>query len=196
MCEPVSIGMAAVAVVGGVMAAKDKAKGEGNAEDAQRRTAQEQVKQTNMANANLQLTAQDRGDEARAQLAEVNMQALKNRGTINAAIGESGLSGNSMKRVANSVENEASQQRMAITDNYKRDYGSIFANQIANTENTKSALRGQAQVIKTSGLSHALGIVSAGGQGYAQGAALKGQLNNNKVTGESTGTAQGGNKNG
>ncbi|WGH28301.1 DNA ejectosome component [Pseudomonas phage 10P302A] len=184
--------MAAVAVVGGAMAAKDKAKGEGAAEDAQRRTAREQVKQTNMANANLQLTAQDRQEEARAQLAEVNMQALKNKGTINAAIGESMLSGNTMKRIANSVDVEASQQKMAITDNYKRDYSSIFANQIANTENTKSALRGQAQVIKTSGLSHALGIVSAGANGYAAGASLKGQLNANKATGQSNGSARGG----
>lgn len=192
MCEPVSIGMAAVAVVGGAMAAKDKAKGEGNAEDAQRRTAREQVKQTNMANANLQLTAQDRQEEARAQLAEVNMQALKNKGTVAAAIGESMLSGNSIKRIANSVDVEASQQKMAITDNYKRDYSSIFANQIANTENTKSALRGQAQVIKTSGLSHALGIVSAGANGYAAGSSLKGQMNANKATGQSNGTAKGG----
>lgn len=193
MCEPVSIAMAAVAVVGGVMAAKDKAKGEGNAEDAQRRSAREQVKQTNMANANLQLTAQDRQEEARAQLAEVNMQALKNKGTIRAAIGESMMTGNSMKRVAQSVDNEASQQRMNITDNYKRDYQSIFANQIANTENTKSALKGQAQVIKTSGLSHALGIVSSGANGYAQGQAMKGS-GGSKSTGESTGTAQGGQK--
>ncbi|WYW04241.1 internal virion protein [Pseudomonas phage vB_PpuP-Kallioja] len=192
MCEPVSIGMAAVAVVGGVMSAKDKAKGEGNAEDAQRRTAREQVKQTNMANANLNLTAQDRQEEARAQLSEVNMQALKNKGTIRAAIGESMLSGNSMKRIEQSVDNEASQQKMAITDNYKRDYQSIFANQIANVENTKSALRGQAQVIKTSGLSHALGIVSSGANGYAAGASLKGQMNANKTTGESNGSARGG----
>lgn len=192
MCEPVSIGLAAVAIVGGAMAAKDKAKGEGNAEDAQRRQAQEQVKQTNMANANLNLTAQDRQEEARAQLTEVNMQALKNRGTINAAIGESGLSGNSMKRISNAVENEASQQRTAINDNYRRDYQSIFTNQIANVENTKSALRGQAQVVKTSGLSHALGIVSAGANGYAAGASLKGQMNTNKATGQSNGTAQGG----
>lgn len=194
MCEPVSIGMAAVAVVGGVMAAKDKAKGEGNAEDAQNRTAREQVKATNMANANLNLTAQDRQEEARAQLAEVNMQSLKNKGTITAAIGESGLSGNSMDRIKNSVDNEASAQRMAITDNYHRDYASIFTNQIANVENTKSAIKGQAQVIRTSGLSHALGIVSAGAQGYSAGAALKGQMNANKATGDSTGTAQGGKK--
>jgi hypothetical protein len=119
------------------------------------------------------------------------MQALKNRGTIRAAIGESGMSGNSMKRIQNSVANEASQQKMSITDNYKRDYSSIFANQIANTENTKSAIRGQAQVIKTSGLSHALGIVSQGAQGYAMGSSMKG-TGGSKPTGESTGTAQGG----
>ncbi|QNJ57475.1 internal virion protein B [Pseudomonas phage Waldo5] len=189
MCEPVSIGMAAVALVGGVMAAKDKSKAEGAAEDSQRRTAREQVKQMNMANANLNLTAQDKAEEARKQLTETNMQALRNRGTIRTAIGESGLSGNSMRRIEQSVENEASQQRMSITDNYHRDYQSIFANQIANTENTKSAIKGQAQVIKTSGLSNALGIISAGANGYAQGAALKGSKSS-----DSTGTPQGGKK--
>lgn len=192
MCEPVSIAMAAVSVVGATMAAKDKAKGEGNAEDAQRRTAREQVKQTNMANANLNLTAQDRQEEARAQLAEVNMQALKNKGTINTAIAESGLSGNSMKRIANAVDNEASNQRSGIVDNYRRDYSSIFTNQIANVENTKSALKGQAKIIKTSGLSHALGIISAGAGGFAQGQSIAGANKSSKETGQSNGTAAGG----
>ena len=188
MCEPVSIAMASVALVGGVMQAKDRARAEGNAEDAQRRTAREQVKQMNMANANLNLTAQDKADEARKQLTETNMQALRNRGTIRTAIGESGLSGNSMRRIAASVDNEASQQRMSITDNYHRDYQSIFANQVANTENTKSAIKGQAQVIKTSGLSNALGIISAGANGYAAGQSMTG----GKSGSQSNGTAKGG----
>ncbi|QNJ57525.1 internal virion protein B [Pseudomonas phage PlaquesPlease] len=188
MCEPVSIAMASVALVGGVMSAKEKSKAEGAAEDAQRRTAREQVKQMNMANANLSLTAQDKAEEARSQLTETNMQALRNRGTIRTAIGESGLSGNSMRRIEQSVENEASQQRMSITDNYHRDYQSIFANQIANTENTKSAIKGQAQVIKTSGLSNALGIISSGANGYAMGSSIKGSSKSS-----SNGTPQGGN---
>lgn len=197
MCEPVSIGMATVAVVGATMSAKDKAKGEGAAEDAQRRTAQEQVKQTNMANANLSLTAQDKQEEARKQLSQINLQATRNRGTIRAAVGESGLSGNSMRRIQNSVENEASNARTDVVDNYHRDYQSIFANQIANTENTKSAIKGQAQVIKTSGLSNALGIISAGANGYAAGASLKGQMNSNKAAATaSNGTPAGGKANG
>lgn len=190
MCEPVSIGMAVVAVVGATMAASEKAKAEGNAEDAQRRDAREQVKQTNMANANLSLTAMDKQEEARKQLSQINLQATRNRGTIRAAIGESGLSGNSMRRVATSVENESSNARMDVVDNYHRDYQSIFANQIANTENTKSALKGQAQVIKTSGLSNALGIISAGANGYAAGSSMsKGSA---KTGSPSNGTPAGG----
>lgn len=190
MCEPVSIGMAAVALVGGVMSAKSKADGEGNAEDAQRKDAREQVKQMNMANANLNLKAQDNTDEARRQLSEINITALRNKGTVATAIGESGLSGNSMKRIANSVDNEASQARMSVTDNYKRDYQSLFANQIANTENTKSALKGQAQIMKTSGLSHALDITSSTFNGYAAGSSVAGK---GKPSG-SNGTATGGAK--
>ncbi|QJD54632.1 DNA ejectosome component [Pseudomonas phage MR1] len=189
MCEPVSIGMAAVAVVGATMGASEKAKAEGAAEDAQRRTAREQVKQTNMANANLSLTAMDKQEEARKQLSQINLQATRNRGTIRAAVGESGLSGNSINRIQRSVETEASNSRMDVTDNYHRDYQSIFANQIANTENTKSALKGQAQVIKTSGLSNALGIISAGANGYAAGSSMKGT---SKASSPSNGTPQGG----
>uniref|UniRef100_A0AAU8BVL6 DNA ejectosome component internal virion protein n=1 Tax=Pseudomonas phage PMBT23 TaxID=3137284 RepID=A0AAU8BVL6_9VIRU len=191
MCELVSIGMAAVAVVGATMGASEKAKAEGAAEDAQRRTAREQVKQTNMANANLSLSAVDKQEEARKQLSQINLQATRNRGTIRAAVGESGLSGNSMRRIQNSVENEASASRMDVVDNYHRDYQSIFANQIANTENTKSALKGQAQVIKTSGLSNALGIISAGANGYAAGSAMKGS---SKESSPSNGTPAGGTK--
>lgn len=190
MCEPVSIGMAAVALVGGVMAAKGKADAEGNAVDGQRRDAREQVKQMNMANANLNLTAQDNSEEARRQLSDINITALRNKGTVNAAIGESGLSGNSMDRIKNITANEASQAKMAVTDNYKRDYQSLFANQIANTENTKSSLRGQAQVIKTSGLSHALDITSATFNGYAAGSSV---AKSGKAS-ESDGTAKGGTK--
>lgn len=169
MCEPVSIGMAVVAVAGATMGAADKAKAEGKAEDAQRRTAREQVKQTNMANANLNLNAQDKQEEARKQLAEINLQSTRNRGTMRAAVGEAGFSGNSTKRLLNSVDVEASAAKMDVTDNYHRDYQSIFANQVANVENTKSAIKGQAQVIKTSGISNALGIASSGINGYAAG---------------------------
>lgn len=190
MCEPVSIAMAAVALVGGAMAAKGKADAEGNAVDGQRRDAREQVKQMNMANANLQLTAQDNTDEARRQLSEINITALRNKGTVNAAIGESGISGNSMKRIKNVTDNEASAARMSVTDNYKRDYQSLFANQIANTENTKSALRGQGRIIKTSGLSHALDITSSTFNGYAAGSSVAA---NGKAS-ASDGTAKGGTK--
>ena len=193
MCEPVSIGMAVVAVAGAVMSASEKAKAEGAAEDGQRRTAREQVKQTNMANANLNLTAQDKQEEARKQLSQINLQATRNRGTIRAAVGESGLSGNSMDRIQNSVENESSNARTDVVDNYHRDYQSIFANQIANTENTKSALKGQAQVIRTSGVSNALGIISSGANGYAQGSAMKGASAKQPAS-PSNGTPQGGTK--
>jgi hypothetical protein len=175
------------------MSASEKAKAEGAAEDGQRRTAREQVKQTNMANANLNLTAQDQQEEARKQLSQINLQATRNRGTIRAAVGESGLSGNSMDRILNSVENESSNARTDVVDNYHRDYQSIFANQIANVENTKSALKGQAQVIRTSGVSNALGIVSAGANGYAQGSAMKG-ASTKQPTSPSNGTPQGGTK--
>lgn len=182
MCEPMSMGlaMAGVGLVGGVMQAKDKAKAEAEAEDSQRRTAREMAKEMNMANANLNLQAVDKAEEAFKQLSDINMESLRNQGTVAAAIGESGLSGNSMDRIRNSVANEASQQKVAVTDNYKRDYASILGSQIANTENTKSAIRGQSKIFRTSKLSHALGIASSTAGGAATGASLGSQLKGDK----------------
>lgn len=168
MCEPVSIGMAAVAIIGGTMAAKDGAKARGAATDAQRKSHMEQVKEANMANANMSLELQDKHEAAREHLVEVNIQALRNESTVRAAMGESMLSGRSMQAIQRDVENEASRERVMTETNYQRDYQSIFANQIANTENVKSSIRGYGRIFEPSKLGTALGVA---GQGMSAGAA-------------------------
>lgn len=166
MCEPVSIGMAVVAVAGSVMGAHDKAKAEGQAEDAKRKSQMEMVKQMNIANADLNLQAQDKGDQARQQLTEVNLKSLRNRGMLNAAIGESGLSGNSMDRIKQVSQAQTDREAQSIRDNYKRDYQAIFANQVGNVENTKSQLKSMAPTFKSSRVADALNAASAGMGAY------------------------------
>jgi len=181
MCEPVSIGMAVVAVAGAAMSASEGAKAKGQMADNERKQQNELVKQANFVDNDLKLQTADKLDEARRQLTEVNLQSIRNEGTINTAIGESGLSGNSMDRLKNSVANDSSAQAMNITDNYTRDYQAIFANRVGSSENAKGAVRGLGgDKYKVNNIANALNLVSAGGAGYAQGAAMSASRNANK----------------
>jgi len=165
MCLPIAL--AAVAVAGAAMSARDKAKAEGQAEDARRKSQIEVVKQNNIANADLNLQMKDKGDQTRQQLTEVDLKALRNRGLLNTAIGESGLSGNSMNRIKQVTQAETDREAQSIRDNYQRDYQAIFANEVGNVENTKSQLKAGAPIFKTSRVADALNIVSAGAGAYS-----------------------------
>ena len=88
---------------------------------------------------------------------------------LSADIGESGLAGNSMDRIKRVTDAESSREKMGVVDNYKRDYQTIFANQVGNVENTKSSLKSMAPIMRTSKLADALNVVSAGMNGYAAG---------------------------
>lgn len=167
MCEPVSIAMAVVAVAGAAMGAKDKAKAEGQAEDSKRKSQIEMVKQMNIANADSALQAKDKTEQANQQMTEINLKALRNRGMVAAAIGESNLSGNSMDRIKRVTDAESSREKMGVLDNYQRDYQSIFANQVGNVENTKSQMKSMAPIFRTSKLANALDVASAGMGAYA-----------------------------
>ncbi|WCD55406.1 hypothetical protein LABOLPEG_00004 [Pseudomonas phage phi 21A] len=175
MCEPVSIMAAtgmAMGVAGGAMSAQSQAKAEGAQEDARRAGLHEAASQMYRERADANLEIQDKRDLAREQLSETNIVALKNRGVVSAAIGESGLSGNSMDRIQRDVENEASREKMRILDNYDRDYATIFQNQVAGYENTKAVYRGSRAGIRTSKVAQALNVVSGGIQGASMGASL------------------------
>ncbi|QVW21418.1 hypothetical protein KJF94_16010 [Pseudomonas hormoni] len=187
MCEPVSIGMAVVAVAGAAMGASEQAKAKGAATDAQRKNQQEIIKQANMQDADTALTMVDKREEAQRQLTEVNLQALRNQGTINAAVGESGMSGNTIDRIRRSADNESSAEKMNITDNYNRDYAAIFQNRVGAVENARSAVRGGGgQGAKVNNIANALNIVGAGLGGYASGGGFS------KTAPKGAGTPQGG----
>lgn len=185
MCEPVSIMMAvgaAVAVAGSAMGAKQQAKAEGAQEDARRSNIHEAASAMYRERASQNLEIQDKRDDARSQLSETNVQALKNRGVVTAAIAESGLSGNSMDRIQRDVENDASREKMSILENYDRDYATIFQNQVAGFDDTKAIYRGSKAAIRTSKVAQALNVVSSGVQGASAGAALGGSFKSTQST--------------
>jgi hypothetical protein len=177
MCEPVSIALAvgALSATAATVAAKDKAKAEGQQEDAKRKSQIEMVKQMNVANADLTLSAKDKAEQANQQMTEINLKSIRNRGMVAAALGESNLSGNSMDRIKRVTDAESSREKMSVLDNYQRDYQSIFANQVGTVENTKSQMKSMAPVFRTSKLSHALNVVSAGVDGYTAAGGKFGQ---------------------
>lgn len=180
MCEPVSISIAMAAAMAAMAAssASQQAKAEGNAKDTQRKGHIEAVKGMNRNDADYRLQTRDKADEANHQLTEVNLSALRNKGTVLTAIGESGLEGNSMDRVLRITENDSSKEKMAITDNYNRDYATIFATQVVNQENTKSMIRGSGKLLSTPNFAHALNIAGAavqgGASGYSTGKSMQG----------------------
>lgn len=168
MCDPTGgiATMVILAAASSTMGAHDKAKAEGQAKDAQRKSQIEMIKQMNIANADLDLQAKDKAEQANQQMTEINLKSLRNRGMVAAAIGESNLGGNSMDRIKRVTENETSREKMSVLDNYQRDYQTIFANKVGNVENTKSSMRSQAPIIRTSKLANALDAVSAGTSAY------------------------------
>jgi len=195
MCDPTG-GIATVAIVSAMSAtlsASEGAKAKGQMTDNERKQQNEIVKQANFAENDQKLATVDKHDEARRQLTEVNLQAMRNQGTINTAIGESGMAGNSMDRLKNSVANDSSAQRMNITDNYTRDYQAIFANRVGSSENSKAAVRGQGgSKYKVNNIANALNIVSSGAQGYAAAGGKFGKGASGTATGGNSASIQNG----
>ena len=77
-----------------------------------------------------------------------------------------------MNRIERDVAGQTVKERAGITESYGRDYAAIFGNRIANIENTKSAIKGQGKILRTSPLAHALNVANAGMQGYAAGSSI------------------------
>lgn len=104
--------------------------------DQSRRQAIQMVNTMNINNANLSLKAQDTLDSASQDLSLKSMQKVQAMGTVSAAMGEGNLEGNSMDRIKNVTEGDYIRAANGVRDNYKRDYGAIFAEQLGNHVST------------------------------------------------------------
>lgn len=178
------------------MGEHDKAKAEGQAEDAKRKSQIEMIKQMNISNADLTLQAKDKAEQTNQQITEINLKSLRNRGMVAAAIGESNLSGNSMNRIKRVTDAESSREKMSVLDNYQRDYQTIFANQVGTVENTKSQLKSMAPLIRTSKLASALNVASAGMGAYSASGGQFGKGGGTANAGEARKAALASKKNG
>lgn len=107
---------------------------------AGRRQAMEIMRQTNIQNADLSLQARSKLEEASAELTSQNMQKVQAMGSIRAAIGESMLEGSSMDRIKRVTEGQFIREANMVTENYRRDYQAIFAQQLGGTQSAASQI--------------------------------------------------------
>lgn len=107
---------------------------------AGRRQAIELMKQTNIQNADLSLQARSKLEEASSELTSQNMQKVQAMGSIRAAIGESMLEGSSMDRIKRVTEGQFIREANMVTENYRRDYQAIFAQQLGGTQSAASQI--------------------------------------------------------
>lgn len=107
---------------------------------AGRRQAMELMRQTNIQNADLSLQARSRLEEASSELTSQNMQKVQAMGSIRAAIGESMMEGASMDRIKRVTEGQFIREANMVTENYRRDYQAIFAQQLGGTQSAASQI--------------------------------------------------------
>lgn len=143
--------------------------------NASRQQSIEMLKQTNVQNASSRLQQQDALESASSDLTARSMQKVQAMGTIRAAIGESGLEGNSFDRISRLEEGKYIREANSVTDNYERDYASLFHDQLSRTESTasqidqatKSEPKGKSGLQKSLEVGFAVGKSAAGS--YASG---------------------------
>lgn len=107
---------------------------------AGRRQAIELMKQMNIQNADLSLQARSKLEEASSELTSQNMQKVQAMGSIRAAIGESILEGASMERIKRVTEGQFIREANMVTENYRRDYQAIFAQQLGGAQTAASQI--------------------------------------------------------
>lgn len=129
----IPIAMAAMQSIGN---ARSAAAQTGLQNDQMRRQSAQRIKESNIQNANASLEQKQKLEEASAELSAKNLDRVQAMGTIRAAIGEGNLEGNSMDRIGRIEEGKFIREANAVTDNYRRDYASLFAQQLGNSEST------------------------------------------------------------
>lgn len=140
MCWVAAIPIAMMAVQS-VGSSRNAAQVTGLQNDQMRRQSAQMIKESNIQNANASLEQKQKLEEASADLAAKNLDKVQAMGTIRAAIGEGNLEGASMDRIGRIEEGKFIREANAVTDNYRRDYASLFAQQLGNSESTMDQVK-------------------------------------------------------
>lgn len=133
----IPIAMAGAQAIGGQYSANKALEAETKAKRLQNR---EMLKQMNIQNADLTLQQRSELEAATSELTSQNMQRVQAMGSIRAAIGESMLEGASMERVKRVSEGDFIREANMVTENYRRNYAALFAQQLGATESTRAQI--------------------------------------------------------
>lgn len=116
MCEPttIMIGMAALGGASAINGNRAAAKQAGAAIAQQNAQKQEIIRESNYAAVSNNQEAVNARDEAVQQLTELNINAIRNQGMVQAAFGESGLEGRSQRAVTRELQGTQARQADAI----------------------------------------------------------------------------------
>lgn len=166
--------MAALNVVGSAVDSNNQNKAWAAQEEARRKQLMQAVKQSNIADAGLQLQAADSYKQARLELENQSMSHIKAKGAVTTAANESNLEGRSIDRVKRDVDNTFLRTKGMITENYERDYHNIWVQRANNRDDLIAQIEGSQPAAKPDGLSQGLGMASAGLSGAMQGGQLWG----------------------
>lgn len=183
MCDPLSMTMSAVGTVSSMMGSKAQGKAWAAQEEARRKQLIEAVKQSNIADASLKLQANESYKQARQELENQSMSAIKAKGTVTTAMNESNLEGRSMERVKRDTENIFLRTKGQITENYERDYHNIWVQRMDNRDNLIAQIKGSVAAPKPDTASQVLGAVNAGVQGALVGQNLWGTYKGSPLSG-------------
>ena len=172
MCEPVTIATAAVGAASAYTSQQNKNKAWAASEEARRKQQIEAVRQSNVADAGLQLQNVSNFDEARESLSNHSLDSIKAQGSVQTAVAESMLSGNSVDRVVRDNDNILLRSKGQITENYERDYLNIYTQRESNRDNLIATLNNSAPIPRPSNLEGALSIATSAAQGAQMGSGL------------------------
>ena len=171
----IPIAMAAASAASSAFGQKAEAKAAAAQVDAARRQKLELIKAGNYEDANLNLQQRESWESTNAKLSDARLTAIQNLGMVNTAIAESNMEGNSMERLQRVALMDEQRQAQALMDENTVTQNQLWASRVGNNETTKGqvdAINGKAP--KRSVLADALGVGSAGAQGFMSGYSMIG----------------------
>ncbi|MBS0878863.1 MULTISPECIES: hypothetical protein [unclassified Tatumella] len=172
MCSAMGGGIAGgvFGTVSGIMANKQAADIESARVTATREQAIEYVKQNNYTQNNLNLEDRDNYDNLVQAMTNNNLQGYQKLGSLNTAISESGIQGNSVNRLRSSVTQSTDNNTQNLYNQYQQQYSKIYGEKLSSQLQTKSEVDSLDQSIHNqSNFSQFMGVLSSTASGAASG---------------------------
>ena len=181
MCEPLTIGMAVLGTAAAISGQKDQADAIGNQKQAAAAQARELVKQMNYKDVSLNQQDRDNYDAAVKQLEENSINAIRNRGMIEAAFAETGIEGRSVDALIREVEGSDARRADSIRADYTTKRRGIQYESEMSHSQTEGAITGMPKISGPSAVSSALGVINGGLAGAAAGSSLSSSISKANV---------------